>query len=283
MMQKDDAVLMMLLRNRAKDKDHPGQGEARSILKKIETRSLLTAKDEKLLSTLKKESLGARLQTVPDYDHDEYQFDQSDMVSPETALETYGQYVQEHYDKKNLKDFFTVEKVEDILSESKEKLTDLKEEMAKKMQASSFSTDELNDLLLKMKKEEEIQKKNTSVSVYSLSFETIHTSTKLQEHVMQCERVLLRHFFHAHFLPGQLQSILCAVTNACDCVVSMRTGGGKTMIFAMPALLEGSKTTIVFSPLRSLIFDQMNEMKKLGIESGLEISLFVFTLVLTSC
>jgi superfamily II DNA helicase RecQ len=49
----------------------------------------------------------------------------------------------------------------------------------------------------------------------------------------------------------------------------MRTGGGKTMIFAIPALLEDQKTAVVFCPLKSLIIDQMNELKKLGIASGL--------------
>ena len=192
-------------------------------------------------------------------------------MSVEKALQDYHQESQERYDQQSRDEFFTVETIEDILAESKKKSEDYLAEVQRisRDEQHQDRTAAIGSLVEKIKAEEIIQKKNTSVHVYSLDFQNIRDSQKLQNLVVRCERILLRQFFHAHFLPGQLQSILCTLTKACDCVASMRTGGGKTMIFAIPALLEDQKTTIVFSPLRSLIIDQIKELKKLGIVSGL--------------
>jgi hypothetical protein len=259
---------MLMLRNSAKNKHDRDHFEAKTILKKIETESKLTAKDDKWIANFRKHD--PRLAAL-DYDNDEYQFDE-DLVSPEKAIETYSKDMKEPDDQQyqQIRDnFFTREKIEDVRAESLRKTDQLKQELAELATLTATATSgEYMRLVDQLRKEEETQKKNTSVHVWSIQFGRIHESTELQDHVVRCERILLRHFYHAHFLPGQLQSIVCALTRACDCVASMRTGGGKTMIFAIPALLEDHKTTIVFSPLRSLILDQMNEMKKLGIESG---------------
>ena len=272
MLQKDDPDFMMTLRNSAKDRHDSEQAEAKSILKKIETESKLTAKDERWITHFKSRHEQPLLQFhALDYDDGEYQFDQGDLVSVEKALQDYHQDSQERYDQQSRDEFFTVETIEDILAESKKRSEDFLAEVQRisRDEQHQDRTAAIGSLVEKIKAEEIIQKKNTSVHVYSLDFQTIRDSQKLQNLVVRCERILLRQFFHAHFLPGQLQSILCSLTKACDCVASMRTGGGKTMIFAIPALLEDQKTTIVFSPLRSLIIDQINELKKLGIVSGL--------------
>ncbi len=274
--QKEDPVFMMMLRNCAKDKRDLQQSEAKSLLKKIETDSKLTEKEEKWIASFKSDHMKFRKnQNELDDENEEYQIDQADLVSPERAIETYSKGISESDDQlyKQTRDkFFTMETVEDILAESKRKQAYLNQELARiALTGAGVSADEMRCLVDQIRKEEETQKKNTSVHVWSLTFEKIRESPEIQDNVQRCERILLRHFFHAHFLPGQLLSIICALTRACDCVASMRTGGGKTMIFAIPALLEDEKTTIVFSPLRSLILDQMNEMKKLGIESGLQL------------
>jgi hypothetical protein len=272
MMQKDDPFFMMNLRNSAKNKEDFEKTEAKSILKKIETESKLTAKDEKWITCFKTrhEQPFHQIHAL-DHDDGEYEFDQGDLVTVEKALQEYQQDSHERYDQQSRNEFFTVETIEDILAESKQKSEDLLAEVQRIScdEKHQDRTAAIGSLVEQIKAEESIQKKNTSVHVYSLDFQTIRDSQKLQNLVVRCERILLRQFFHAHFLPGQLQSILCTLTKACDCVASMRTGGGKTMIFAIPALLEDQKTAIVFSPLKSLIIDQMNELKKLGIASGL--------------
>jgi hypothetical protein len=268
MIQKDDPFFMIMLKNYAVEKRNSDQNEAKSILKKIETEKTLTEKDERWIRDF--QTKRHKIHAV-DHDDGEYQFDQEDMVSVQKAVEEYQRDSQERYDQQSRNDFFTVETIEDIFAESKRKSDDLLEDLQRVSRDVKHQnkTAAMSCLLEQIKAEESIQKKNTSVHVYSLSFQTIHDSPKLQDLVAKCERILLRQFFHAHFLPGQMVSILCTLTKACDCVATMRTGGGKTLIFAIPALLEDQKTTIVFSPLRSLIMDQMNEMKKLGITSGL--------------
>jgi hypothetical protein len=264
MMQKNDALLMALLSTCAKDRADPERDEAKSIQKKIEKSLKLTVKEEKWLSDFSKKRNQPFLRTS---DLEDYQVDQSDMVSPEEAIETYCKDAKPQFDRKKLDSFFSVDTTEDIAAESVKRLEILQEQLA--ASSASMDLDTITIVLAQAQKERIIMEKNTTVSIYSLGFPTIHAEPELQAHVARCERVLLRQFFHAHFLPGQLQSIICALTKACDCVVSMRTGGGKTMIFAIPALLEANKTTIVFIPLRSLIFDQMNEMAKLGIAAGM--------------
>eukprot|EP00592_Proboscia_alata_P015043 CAMPEP_0194398676 /NCGR_PEP_ID=MMETSP0174-20130528/126239_1 /TAXON_ID=216777 /ORGANISM="Proboscia alata, Strain PI-D3" /LENGTH=1171 /DNA_ID=CAMNT_0039195005 /DNA_START=63 /DNA_END=3578 /DNA_ORIENTATION=- len=75
---------------------------------------------------------------------------------------------------------------------------------------------------------------------------------------------LLENTFHIpSFRNSQKEIIDCTLSNR-DCFVIMRTGGGKSLTYQLPALLEGrserSKITFVISPLLSLIRDQEDQM-----------------------
>jgi ATP-dependent DNA helicase RecQ len=80
-------------------------------------------------------------------------------------------------------------------------------------------------------------------------------------------RMRLRtHFGHADFRQGQEQ-IVTAVLGGRDVLAVMPTGSGKSLGYQLPAvMLRG--TTLVVSPLISLMKDQVDELNRRGIRSG---------------
>jgi len=79
----------------------------------------------------------------------------------------------------------------------------------------------------------------------------------------QLKELLKIHFGYESFLPGQEMAIdnILAGKNT---VVVLPTGGGKSLIYQLPALvLEGA--TIVISPLIALMKDQVDSLERLGI------------------
>ena len=79
----------------------------------------------------------------------------------------------------------------------------------------------------------------------------------------QLKDLLKIHFSYDSFRPGQ-EEALDAVLNNQDAVVILPTGGGKSLIYQLPALvLDG--LTLVVSPLIALMKDQVDSLEAVGI------------------
>ena len=77
---------------------------------------------------------------------------------------------------------------------------------------------------------------------------------------------LRKHFGHQAFRPGQEQ-IVSAVLSGQDVLAVMPTGSGKSLGYQLPAVVLPG-TTLVVSPLISLMKDQVDELNRRGIPSG---------------
>jgi ATP-dependent DNA helicase RecQ len=77
---------------------------------------------------------------------------------------------------------------------------------------------------------------------------------------------LHRHFGHGSFRAGQ-EALVRAVLEGRDVLAVMPTGSGKSLGFQLPALLLPG-TTLVVSPLISLMKDQVDELDRRGIRAA---------------
>ena len=77
---------------------------------------------------------------------------------------------------------------------------------------------------------------------------------------------LRRHFGLHDFRPGQ-ERIIAAVLGGQDVLAVMPTGSGKSLCYQLPALVLPG-TTLVVSPLISLMKDQVDELTRRGIGAG---------------
>ena len=77
---------------------------------------------------------------------------------------------------------------------------------------------------------------------------------------------LRRHFGHDAFREGQ-REVVEAILAGGDVVLVMPTGGGKSLCYQLPALLE-REPTVVISPLIALMKDQIDQLSTRGIAAA---------------
>lgn len=74
-------------------------------------------------------------------------------------------------------------------------------------------------------------------------------------------------FGHQDFRPGQKDAV-SALLSGRDVMAILPTGGGKSLLYQLPAILEESGITLVISPLISLMKDQVESLMGSGIVAG---------------
>lgn len=95
-------------------------------------------------------------------------------------------------------------------------------------------------------------------TVAAVASQHSQTADKLQS-------LLARLWGYQSFRPFQRESIEAFIRKQ-DCFVCLATGAGKSLTFVLPALATGL-TCVVVSPLISLMEDQTQRLKSLGIKA----------------
>jgi ATP-dependent DNA helicase RecQ len=86
------------------------------------------------------------------------------------------------------------------------------------------------------------------------------------DHTINIETYLKKYFKHDGFLLSQ-RDVIHSILEGKNTIAIFPTGGGKSLCYQLPALVF-SGTTIVISPLISLMKDQVDELSELNIKAA---------------
>jgi ATP-dependent DNA helicase RecQ len=78
---------------------------------------------------------------------------------------------------------------------------------------------------------------------------------------------LRRYWGYETFRPGQ-EEIVRIIARGRDVCVVMPTGGGKSLCYQLPAVMDSGRTAVVISPLIALMQDQVAQLEQMGIPAA---------------
>src|SRR6266849_8440487 len=87
------------------------------------------------------------------------------------------------------------------------------------------------------------------------------------EDAARFSEALHRYWGYESFRPGQ-ENIVRSIASGRDACVVMPTGGGKSLCYQLPALLDVQRIAVVVSPLIALMQDQVTQLEQMGIPAS---------------
>src|SRR5258705_3943613 len=78
---------------------------------------------------------------------------------------------------------------------------------------------------------------------------------------------LQRYWGYDTFRAGQ-EAVVRSIAAGRDACVVMPTGGGKSLCYQLPAVLDAARTVVVVSPLIALMQDQVAQLEQMGIPAA---------------
>jgi ATP-dependent DNA helicase RecQ len=93
------------------------------------------------------------------------------------------------------------------------------------------------------------------------------TENRMPETETSFAETLRRYWGYDNFRPGQ-EAVVRSIAAGRDACVVMPTGGGKSLCYQLPAVLDAARTAVVISPLIALMQDQVAQLEQMGIPAA---------------